>query len=145
MPIFGPDGQELKPDPTLEAPELPPPAVPTPIDLPTNYKDNQNVVPMNDELLVAAEVLGRCSVCSVTGYLEWPGNKVPWRDAEKVISYKAIEAFCPRCKRNTLFLPIEVKKYTDSALRILHDDQAAMRGRTVIGGKNEIFRGIVKP
>lgn len=69
--------------------------------------------PSNDEGLCAAEILGRCSVCSTVGHIDYSGRLIPSKDLDRIIAYKPVACFCPNCKKTTEFLPIEVKKYPD--------------------------------
>jgi hypothetical protein len=69
--------------------------------------------PTNDEELVPVNIIGRCSVCSTTGTIEYPNNRIPASQIDKLLMYKSVKCFCPRCRKDTEFLPIEVRKFND--------------------------------
>lgn len=90
--LLGPDGEPInKPAPTL---------------------DNK-VMPSNDEGLCAVEIIGRCSKCSITGTIEYPGGKIPTSQVDRLLNYKPVKCFCMKCRAYTEFLPIAYKKYPD--------------------------------
>ena len=70
-------------------------------------------LPKNDQSLAAVEIIGRCGVCSITGTIEYPRNLIPATDIDKLLAYKPVKCFCPKCKKNTEFLPVDVNKYPD--------------------------------
>lgn len=87
--LLGPDGKPLKP--TLEGKPM----------------------PLNDDGLVAVEILGRCSKCHVTGWIDYPGRHIPVKDVDKILDYKPVKCFCAGCRSNAEFLPIQYKKYPE--------------------------------
>jgi hypothetical protein len=70
-------------------------------------------MPENDEGLCAIQILGRCSKCNVTGWIDYPGGKIKASDVDKLLSYKAVKCFCAGCRAMSEFLPIAYKKYPD--------------------------------
>tara|TARA_Y100000034_G_scaffold98370_1_gene120446 strand:+ start:149 stop:514 length:366 start_codon:yes stop_codon:yes gene_type:complete len=101
IPIIG-EGKEVEPEENVEIEQ----------DLPTPQLGSI-IMPTNDEGLAAVEIIGRCSVCSITGTMEYPKNQIPVRDVDRIMSYKPVTCFCPKCKKTTTFCPIDVKLYKD--------------------------------
>lgn len=96
--ILGPDGEPIKPG------------------------LGKIAMPENDEGLCAIEILGRCSKCSVTGCIEFPGGKIPASQIDKLLDYKPVKVFCAGCRAMAEFLPIAYKKYPDvPALKNIQD------------------------
>jgi hypothetical protein len=76
-------------------------------------KLNKDQMPSNDDSLCAVEILGRCSKCSITGWIDYPGKKIPAKDIDKLLDYKPVKCFCAGCRAMAEFLPIQYKKYPD--------------------------------
>tara|TARA_Y100000310_G_scaffold309182_1_gene353062 strand:- start:97 stop:441 length:345 start_codon:yes stop_codon:yes gene_type:complete len=94
IPIIGEEKEDVEPD------------LPTP-------KLGEIVMPTNDEGLAAVEIIGRCGLCGLTGTMEYPKNRIPVKDVDRIISYKPVSCLCPHCKKTTDFHPIDVKLYKD--------------------------------
>ncbi len=69
----------------------------------------------NDEGLCAVEVLGRCSKCNVVGWIDFPNQRIPTKDIDRLLDYKPIKCHCAGCRAMAEFLPIAYKKYPDVA------------------------------
>lgn len=74
------------------------------------------LMPQNDEGLQAVEVLGRCSKCSVTGWIDYPKKMIPVGDIDNLLAYRPVKCWCDGCKADAEFLPIAFRKYPDLPL-----------------------------
>jgi hypothetical protein len=84
-----------------------------PDGLPIKASLDGKPMPKNDEGLVAVEILGRCSRCKITGWIDYPGKHIPAKDIDTLLNYRPVKCFCAGCKSMSEFLPIEYKKYRD--------------------------------
>ena len=95
-------GDEGKPEEKKEATE----------DL-SKRRPERMIGPQNNEGLFAAEVVGRCNICTTVGTIVYPKGVVPPKDTDRILAYRPVKCFCFTCRKTTEFVPIEVKKYDD--------------------------------
>ena len=71
----------------------------------------------NSEGLTIKQIMGRCAQCHTHGTIDASKRALPPHVIDAILAYKIVpRIFCLVCKKQTEFIPTEIKKYGDVPL-----------------------------
>jgi hypothetical protein len=89
---------------------------------PEIIKLGNQAMPVNDEGLHAVEMLGRCSKCQVTGWIDYPKKIIPGADIDKLLAGRPVKCFCGGCRAMAEFVPMKYRiKHLPDQIQKLQD------------------------
>ena len=78
-------------------------------------------------------VMGACTRCKRTGFVDFPPGTFNWDAADDLMNRRKITIFCPQCNDQTQFVPVPPDKSPDEVLQWLQEQEKIQRKRRLSG------------